>query len=244
MLKRVVILLILACMIPTISAQTDSSGEVAGEDVYGVIFFDSSQGELVENRDGTYTLTMQGVPQMVPYWMVTPAFMPLPTEILGPSPAADNSSAGIFIVAAMINAWRLNDELYAEGWLVTRDSTVHVLLYEPDHYPTTGELTFTVDVIDVFAPPDAKGERVPPRAFRDGMLSVTLDYELMMGLEVGLMVALDDLRWTCSGTERQLQICECKREAGEMSNNVDDLIAAFQQCNNMEIQESEVPEKK
>lgn len=221
-----------AQQIPLVQPGSENSIEV-----YGVITAVAELGDFEDMGDGTYLLTIEGVDSSAPYWMYDPMFMPLPPELIGATPVSDESSVGTMLMPSMINAWRLDEGLSAEAWLVTRTTSVYMLLSQPDFLPAENAIEFIVEIISIIGGDDAKGFAVPPATFRQAVLSITLDEELLFGLDIGIANAIESVRWTCSGTARQLAICECKREVDRNNGNRDGRVEGYRECNALEVEE-------
>jgi len=231
-------LLLIGCalLLPlTVVAQDAPSQDTYGAEsgIYGVVMYVTEAGDFGENNDGSYTLTLRGVNNAAPYWLTVPTFMPLPPEIIGSTPAEDSNAVGTMLVAPTVTAWRYAEDLQVEGWLNTHDMTAHMWLYEPDYIAPTGELIFNVEVMELIGVESDKGDPEPPSSFRDGVLTVVLNDDVLLGLDVGFGFAIEQMRHTCNGNPRQLAICECKRDADDSSSTLEARYTAYAECNRL-----------
>ncbi len=207
--------------------------------LHGVAMFMAQSGTLVENTvtgtdaTQTYTLTLTDTPDAGAYWLQQPGFMPLPPELIGDSPVDDTVMTGNLLVSPMVNAWRsLGVPMRADAWLTTSSATAHLTVYRPDYFPDTKTLTFQAEIISVVGGEANKGLPILPESFRRATLALTLDPVLLMGLDMGIANALQGIVWACQGNQRQLAICECKRNADSANpTNREARVEAYAACN-------------
>lgn len=245
MLKRRKYLICLLFLTLFLPHYAHSQAPPEPDPLYGVITFVAEEGEfLALDEDDVYELVLEEVPGSAPYWLDQPGFMPLPPEIIGSTPVSDNSAVGLILVASMINAWLQDDELTGDAWLATRNTLVHMEIRLPDYYPDTDTLIFEATVLEIIGGDQSKGLPIVPDSFREASLSLTLEPDLIMGLDIGIANAIEGVAWRCSGTARQLAICECKREADIEMDTRADRVAAYAQCNLIPPEADGAPQKK
>lgn len=232
MLRRMVLLCMMLCSgVGWGFAQQDEPSTPSP--LYGVITVFTETGSFIpdEEEAGIFTLTFNRVPSAAPYWTTQAQFMTLPPELIGPTPVDDTSQVGSLLLASMTNAWLMDSDLSADAWLSLRNTSVHLRLTQPDFFPGENTLSFTAEILGIIGGEEEKGEMVAPEEFRTAFLSIILTEELIVGLDLGIANAIGSVRWNCSGTDRQIAICECKREADRLLTEREDRVTAYLECN-------------
>ena len=228
--------LLLLSVIAGLQAQENAEGQA----FYGVITVSAEAGTLEEQGDGTYLLTLEDVYDEAPYWMAAPAYMPLPVELIGTTAVSDAGRTGLLLLASTINAWRLDETLTAEAWLSTGAGLVQMRIRQPDYFPNEDLLIFEAEILEILGGVEGKSGVVAPEKFLFAALAITFDDALVMGLDLGFADAIANVRWNCSGTERQREICRCKRDVDEeMLSDRTERAARYLECNAIVVEEKQ-----
>lgn len=169
---RVLVLLSLALLIlivPTLGAQ-DSAAEENSVIAPSIIMAqEASSGVLVDNGDDTYTLTLEGVDESLPYLMDD----------------AEAPDGGVLESAKLLDAWAAVEGLASEGAVLqTPEATVLVTLSAPVFDFISGSVSYTV-IVEGVVQEEGAPEVLLPEVFEESTLFIIVSEEFWAGLAEG-----------------------------------------------------------
>jgi len=161
-------LALLLLVVPSALAQDAATEETVLPPTI-IMVQEATSGVLVDNGDGTYTLTLEGVSEQLPYLMDN----------------AENPDAGILETAKVMDAWAVVEGLTAEdAVLQIPEATVLVTLSAPVFDFISGSVSYTAIVEGVVQEEGA--EEIPlPEVFEETTLYILAFEEFWTGLAEG-----------------------------------------------------------
>lgn len=160
-------LALLLLLIPSALAQ-EASEEVVIEPSI-IMTQEASSGVLVDNGDGTYTLTLEGVDESLPYLIDN----------------GDAPDAGVLETAKVMDAWAAVEGLSVQGAVLqTADATVLVTLSAPVFDFISGSVSYTASV-DAIVQEEGAPEVALPEVFEETTLYILVSEEFWAGLAEG-----------------------------------------------------------
>lgn len=161
-------LALLFLVVPSTLAQDAAADEVVLTPVI-IMAQEATSGVLVANEDGTYTLTLEGVSEELPYLIDT----------------ADAPDAGFLETAKVMDAWSVVEGLTAEGAaLQIPEATVLVTLSAPVFDFISGSVSYTA-VVEGVVQEEGQPEVALPEVFEEATLFILASREFWTGLAEG-----------------------------------------------------------
>lgn len=172
LLKYVLVMSLLAIVSFTLTAQ-DEESSLSGYYIVNA----SLGGDIIDNGDGTYEMTLLGVlPDIV--WVISE-----PEPYMG--------GADLLLLST---EWVSNpDELTAHALLETGDVVLDVMLSAPNYDDFVEEMVVTMTVEDVYSNLEDVELEVPS-FFESGALAIIIDEIFESGLATGAGVMLEEGR--------------------------------------------------
>lgn len=168
---RVFVLLSLALLlliVPTAAAQDAAEEEITIAPSI-IMAQEATSGVLVDNGDETYTLTLEGVDESLPY-------------LMDDTEAPDG---GVLESAKLLDAWAAVEGLASQGAVLqTPEATVLVTLSAPVFDFISGSVSYTVTVEGVVQEEGAP-EVLLPEVFEEATLYIIVSEEFWAGLAEG-----------------------------------------------------------
>ncbi|MCD4684755.1 MAG: hypothetical protein K8S97_02315, partial [Anaerolineae bacterium] len=144
----------------------------------GVLVQSVLSGEFADNGDGTFLLTLEGVPDNTPYMFHSP-----------------NRLAGLYPTLALALDWAVMTDLEATAVLETGDLSLDLTLKAPEYDPGSDTLTYTATIEAIFTfDTDAKDEPETPAKFDTATLFILIDNDLENGIGEGAVARLEGTR--------------------------------------------------
>lgn len=160
-------LALLLLVVPSALAQDAAEEEVVLTPVI-IMAQEATSGVLVDNGDGTYTLTLEGVSEDLPYLL-----------------DSDTPDAGVLETAKVMDAWAVVEGLTAEGAaLQTPEATVLVTLSAPVFDFISGSVSYTA-VVEGVVQEEGQPEVALPEVFEEATLYILASQEFWAGLAEG-----------------------------------------------------------
>lgn len=173
-LRFATLIAVFAMMFASFAVQAQDM-ETVEPTTFGTIVQSAFSGSFVENADGTYTLTLEGVPAFSSLFINNP-------EVL----------TGVYPVLEMVDDWNFADALVGTGVLQTEDTTVEMTLTNPT-YDFISVVTYDVEIIAVESV-EADKDAVVPETFEIASLFIQLTEEFDTALFAARDARMDTMR--------------------------------------------------
>lgn len=172
MIKLARISLIFALIIVPLAILNAQDDEIVEDIAYGTFIMPAESGSLVEAADDLFTLTLEGVPESL-QWFIN----------------VDAIGAGQYLSIEFSSDWSFASQeelLVAEAVLLTENETVTLMIFEPNYFDGVFSYAAQVISIEPFDETIEADKADLPETFDSATLFIPLFPEFATGLQVGM----------------------------------------------------------
>lgn len=168
--RMLLILTLIIVPLAVLNAQDDE--EVLSDVAYGTFIVPAQSGTLVEATEDLFTLTLEGVPESL-QWFIS----------------MDAVSAGQYLSIEFSSDWSFASQeelLVAEAVLLTENETITLMISEPDYFDGVFSYAATIISIQPFDETIDADNADIPESFESATLFIPLFPEFAGGLQAGM----------------------------------------------------------
>jgi hypothetical protein len=190
--RLMLVVVLLALAVPLFPAGAQDGGEedeLLAPEMSAIYFQTADGGSFVDNGDGTYTLTLEGVGAEIT-WIMTEPTLAVQT--------INNTN---------FNAhWNAAEGLVTDAVLGIEGFNIHLTLSMPTYDEATGVQTFVATVNQIVPAVESKDEPELPMTFDSAKLSIAWTVDFQSGLVLGVNAMYEGMRATpeeCAAAQKQ-----------------------------------------